>query len=192
MQQRANASRFTRSGIRLLHLTENVRLPKHHGIQSGCHSKEVTRTFLTFMAIKSFVSLQFLNAFGMQAPDYLFGRNWPGRRTINLNPITGRQDQCLAAPDLLSKNLPGALSRKSLARFDLGRVMANSNAKEVHHIAGFCETKLIAHKTEIAAVNANTHRTATRLGANQRQCRPCKIIAYNTQTPNAQTIFIRG
>src|SRR4051812_5311958 len=110
-----------------------------------------------FVAVERFGFLR--SVVGQPAND-LRRRDRRTGNAIKLDAITSRQDKPLGAIDL-----GGGRIRVALPRLDVRGVMADANAKEVHCGGSGCPVKLIAHKTDTAALKATMQRRATRFGA---------------------------
>ena len=73
--------------------------------------------------------------------------------------------------------LDPAAAQIPLPRFHVRGVMAETDAKKIHarQAGPRCETNVIPHRTDTAAVKAITHSAATCRGASRNRCRPCRI-----------------
>ena len=112
----------------------------------------------------------------LQRAHDIIGRDRLFGRAVDFHSVTRCQQKRFPA----SGSGPQRLLRgagKALTRLHVRGVMADADAKQVHHVGRVWETKLMAHRTEMAALNARMQSAAIRFGASRCKCRPCRITA---------------
>ena len=134
-EQRAERPGFFRGACRLLHLSEYLRLAKHHRVQPGRDTKHVAHCILLRMLVEVRLNL-------LRRERVVFGQPVCRRlgifgSAIQLGAIAGRQDRGFAygfRPQQVvqSQRHAGWVERHLLAYCQRGRMMIDTQSEQLH------------------------------------------------------------
>jgi len=104
----------------------------------------------------------------------VFGRNKIFGCSINFHAIAGAEQQRLIAPAASHNAIGLGVAGEILSHFHICVVMTETEAEQVHGVCVWA-VNVIPQRRVNAALKPIMQSAATRFGANQRKCRPCKI-----------------
>src|SRR6476659_5403168 len=167
MQEWTGRAGTARRLVIFLHLAENLGLTDDHRVETGSNPKEMLHTTPRFVAIEGAnLFFQRFHSTPRKAMDHSIRRDDLIGHRVNFHAVAGRDEQSLRATGFLAQHpIDRRVPGETLPRFDIRGVVADADAKEIHHIEWLCERKVIPQSNVSAALKATTQSAAIERGA---------------------------